>query len=124
MDDATGQLGGNGTEISDLVPRKNGVRFAISKMSELPPRGGNSDIDTVYFTLPFLMKILRWKSLSSPFEEVGLYLYSIKRTHPLDRSENPENLFHSLFLFFVPIVFGLMNLCPLFADDLTNCDWN
>src|SRR5690606_30623114 len=52
MDDATGQLGGNGTEISDLVPRKNGVRFAISKMSELPPRGGNSDIDTVYFTLP------------------------------------------------------------------------
>src|SRR5690606_7883615 len=53
MDDATGQLGGNGTEISDLVPRKNGVRFAISKMSELPPRGGNSDIDTVYFTLPY-----------------------------------------------------------------------
>src|SRR5690606_17590124 len=53
MDDATGELGGNGTEISDLDTRKNGDGFAISKMSELPPRGGNSDIDTVYFTLPF-----------------------------------------------------------------------
>src|SRR5690606_38327796 len=53
MDDATGQLGNNGTEISDLVSGKNGVIFAISKVAELPPtRGGNSATDTVCFTLP------------------------------------------------------------------------
>ncbi len=39
MDDATGQLGNNGTEISDLVSGKNGLRFAIRKMAQLPPRG-------------------------------------------------------------------------------------
>ena len=54
MDDTTGQLGNYSSEISNLVPRKNGASFAISKMSELPPRGDNSDIDTVYFTLPLV----------------------------------------------------------------------
>src|SRR5690606_33912193 len=39
MDDASGQLGNNGTEIGYLVSGKNGVRFAISKVAELPPRG-------------------------------------------------------------------------------------
>src|SRR5690606_25288148 len=39
MDDATSQLGNNSTEISNLVSGKNGVRFAIRKMVELPPRG-------------------------------------------------------------------------------------
>ena len=59
MDDATGQLGNNGTEISDLVSGKNGVRFAISKVAELPPtRGGNSATDTVCFTLPFIDKAM------------------------------------------------------------------
>ncbi|HLS37242.1 MAG TPA: hypothetical protein VK023_03130, partial [Sphingobacterium bovisgrunnientis] len=32
-------LGNNGTEIGYLVSGKNGVRFAISKVAELPPRG-------------------------------------------------------------------------------------
>ncbi|VTP94315.1 hypothetical protein [Sphingobacterium daejeonense] len=31
--------GNNSTEISNLVSGKNGVRFAIRKMVELPPRG-------------------------------------------------------------------------------------
>ncbi len=39
MDDATGQLGDYGSEISNLVSGKNGVRFTISKVAELPPRG-------------------------------------------------------------------------------------
>lgn len=39
MDDATGKLGDNSSKISDLVSGKNGVRFAIRKMVELPPRG-------------------------------------------------------------------------------------
>lgn len=39
MDDATGQLGNNSTEISYLVSGKNGVRFAIIKMSQLLPVG-------------------------------------------------------------------------------------
>ena len=52
MDDASGQLGNNGTEIGYLVPRKNGVRYAIRKMAELPSRSGNSAIDTI--CLPFL----------------------------------------------------------------------
>jgi len=30
MDDAFGELGGNGTKTGGLVYRKNGVRFAIS----------------------------------------------------------------------------------------------
>ncbi|MGF7028950.1 hypothetical protein L1283_005759 [Sphingobacterium sp. HSC-15S19] len=38
MDDATGQLGNYGTEISNLIFGKNGVRFAISKVAELPSR--------------------------------------------------------------------------------------
>ena len=52
MDNATGQLGNYGSEISDLVPRKNGARFAINKVSEFRPAGRNSDNDTVCFTLP------------------------------------------------------------------------
>ena len=56
MDDAAGQLGNYSSEISDLVPLKNGVRFAISEMAALPPRGGNAAIDTVYFTLPINIK--------------------------------------------------------------------
>ncbi len=39
MDDATGQLEDYGSEISNLVSGKNGVRFAISKVAELPRRG-------------------------------------------------------------------------------------
>src|SRR5690606_30830357 len=39
MDDASGQLGNNGTEIGYLVSGKNGVSFAISKVAELPPHG-------------------------------------------------------------------------------------
>ena len=39
MDDASGQLGNNGTEIGYLVSGKNGVRLALSKVAELPPRG-------------------------------------------------------------------------------------
>jgi hypothetical protein len=39
MDDATGQLGNDGTETGHLVSGKNGVRFAINKMVQLPPRG-------------------------------------------------------------------------------------
>ncbi|GEM_PF-4203785 len=39
MDDATGQLGNNSTEISYLVSGKNGVRIAIIKMSQLLPVG-------------------------------------------------------------------------------------
>src|SRR5690606_37371537 len=70
MDDATGQLGNNGTEISYLVSGENGVRFAISKMAQLPPRGAviepfsrcNSSfarsacsVDCIAFSSAFLM---------------------------------------------------------------------
>ena len=35
----TSKLGNYSSEISNLVPRKNGARFAISKMAELPTAG-------------------------------------------------------------------------------------
>ncbi len=38
MDDATSKLGNHCTEISNLVSRKNGVRFAVNKHVQLPPR--------------------------------------------------------------------------------------
>src|SRR5690606_37312030 len=39
VDDALGELGGNGTKISDWVSGKNGVRFAVSTRGVSQPRG-------------------------------------------------------------------------------------
>ena len=68
MDDATSQLGSNSTEISNLVSGKNGVRFAIRKMVELPPRGAviqpltqfilHSPLIRLYFNLTLLNTLI------------------------------------------------------------------
>jgi hypothetical protein len=39
MDDASNKLGNHCTEISNLVSRKNGVRFPVNKLVQLPPSG-------------------------------------------------------------------------------------
>src|SRR5690606_34457803 len=104
MDDASGQLGNNGTEIGYLVSGKNGVRFAISKVAELPPRGAVIQpvtqfvLHSLYFTLsPCFLLLFFISALISFFTALYCLYCSLFKTIFISRSLSSFKL-HSAFI--------------------------
>src|SRR5690606_19987372 len=81
MDDDSGQLGINGIEIGYLVSGKNGVRFEISKVAELPPRGA-----VIQPVTQFVLhsRLLAFAYLKDYYNQTNNSNQSFFRTFPLD----------------------------------------